>query len=568
MSTQQVDVPPIQQLPTAKEKRYDRQLRLWGASGQAALEDAHILLINSGPGVTGTETLKNLILPGIGQFTIQDAALVEEADLGINFFLEEGSLGQPRARQACDYLLELNPDVIGHAVTEPLDTWISSGEVLTPYTLILISSPIRPDILSQITTYSQNNGISMFYMHSVGFYSHFSIILPSAFPIVDTHPDSTATTDLRLLAPWPALARFAKEKTCDLGSLSEIDLGHVPYLLLLLHYIDEWRSSHGGEAPLSYKDKTAFRDTLRAAGPPEEENFGEAAAAVLKTLNLPTPSSSVLSVLQAPETRQLTSDTASFWIIAAAVHDFYQKHEQLPLPGSLPDMKARSADYIALQNIYKSKAREDCAQVTSTVRQLEAQVGRNSQIPDSEIEQFCKLAAHIKLVRGSSTPLALVQDGLSWTAEAGKDLVMKFPNPDFGMDGPTLIYIAFVAYDSFLASHADDMSSALHPPGSNSQHVDSDAEKLTGIALKVLDAAINATGSRVENPQYDDLQVELGKICQEITRAGGGELHNIASLTGGIVSQEIIKVITRQYVPADNTVIFDGITSKTIVLKI
>jgi NEDD8-activating enzyme E1 regulatory subunit len=56
--------PPVLLGPSAKEKKYDRQLRLWAASGQAALEDAHLLLINSGPGVLGTETLKNLVLPG------------------------------------------------------------------------------------------------------------------------------------------------------------------------------------------------------------------------------------------------------------------------------------------------------------------------------------------------------------------------------------------------------------------------------------------------------------------------------------------------------------------------
>lgn len=119
MAAQQTDVPPpIQHVPTAKEKKYDRQLRLWAASGQAALEEAHILLINSGPGVTGIEALKNLILPGVGQFTIQDSAVVTEADLGVNFFLEESSLGKPRAQQTCDYLLELNPDVKGNAISE------------------------------------------------------------------------------------------------------------------------------------------------------------------------------------------------------------------------------------------------------------------------------------------------------------------------------------------------------------------------------------------------------------------------------------------------------------------
>lgn len=50
--------------PSAKERKYDRQLRLWAASGQAALEDARILLVNSGCGTVGVEALKNLVLPG------------------------------------------------------------------------------------------------------------------------------------------------------------------------------------------------------------------------------------------------------------------------------------------------------------------------------------------------------------------------------------------------------------------------------------------------------------------------------------------------------------------------
>ncbi len=32
----------------AKAKRYDRQLRIWGAHGQDALEQAHICLLNAG----------------------------------------------------------------------------------------------------------------------------------------------------------------------------------------------------------------------------------------------------------------------------------------------------------------------------------------------------------------------------------------------------------------------------------------------------------------------------------------------------------------------------------------
>jgi len=108
-------LPPLQG-PTAKEKKYDRQLRLWAASGQQALEDAKVLLLNSGPGVVGVEALKNLILPGVGHFTIIDEAEVTEKDLGVNFFLEEESLGKSRAGETCKYLQELNPEVNGTAI--------------------------------------------------------------------------------------------------------------------------------------------------------------------------------------------------------------------------------------------------------------------------------------------------------------------------------------------------------------------------------------------------------------------------------------------------------------------
>jgi amyloid beta precursor protein binding protein 1 len=41
----------------------------------------------------------------------------------------------------------------------------------------------------------------------------------------------------------------------------------------------------------------------------------------------------------------------------------------------------------------------------------------------------------------------------------------------------------------------------------------------------------------------------------------GVEIHTTAALMGGIVAQEAIKIITHQYVPLQNTLLFDGIQS-------
>ena len=119
LRSHEAEKPSVRQFTlTAKEKKYDRQLRLWAASGQQALEEANIVLLNSGSGVVGIETLKNLILPGVGQFTIVDEAKVQESDLGVNFFLEEDSLGKSRAQETCNYLRELNPEVQGFGIRE------------------------------------------------------------------------------------------------------------------------------------------------------------------------------------------------------------------------------------------------------------------------------------------------------------------------------------------------------------------------------------------------------------------------------------------------------------------
>lgn len=110
--------------PTAKEIKYDRQLRLWSSNGQEALENARLCLINATS--TGTEILKNLVLPGtffisdkfmltqgIGGFTILDDKITNVEDVGVSFFLEESSIGRPRAEEACALIAEMNPDVKG-----------------------------------------------------------------------------------------------------------------------------------------------------------------------------------------------------------------------------------------------------------------------------------------------------------------------------------------------------------------------------------------------------------------------------------------------------------------------
>lgn len=55
---------------------------------------------------------------GIGRFTIVDDATVCEADLGVNFFLDDTCVGKSRAECTYHHLSELNPDVQGAYIND------------------------------------------------------------------------------------------------------------------------------------------------------------------------------------------------------------------------------------------------------------------------------------------------------------------------------------------------------------------------------------------------------------------------------------------------------------------
>ena len=238
-----------------------------------------------------------------------------------------------------------------------------------------------------------------------------------------------------------------------------------------------------------------------------------------------------------PHTITESLQTPSFWIIARAVKEFYAKQGVLPLSGTLPDMKAQSADYVQLQNIYKAKARHDFEVVDERVREIEKAllVAGRPAIPRPEVEAFCKNAASVKLVNGS--PLRTLGPALD-------DRVDFFAREVHDDDSLAPIYLCFLILDDLV--WRDD--------GLN-QKQSAVEDMLAPLNLKI--SMIDKATDRLLN------------TLNEMTRGGGpyNELHNIAALTGGMVAQEVIKVITKQYVPVENTCVFDGIQSRVQVFR-
>lgn len=239
-------------------------------------------------------------------------------------------------------------------------------------------------------------------------------------------------------------------------------------------------------------------------------------------------------------------------------------------------MKAQSADYIVLQNVYRDKARRDLSEVLANVRRLEQLHGRKLPIHENAIEGLCKNAGFLKLIRGH--PLRIGRDAkIEWGNRA------EFARQQL-LDSESLfpLHIAFLAYDVFRSTSLDpnsegraeaDRSELGVSPGAHSDDIPRDTKAMTAIAHHILEDLWAVTGGNFEVDVIEHEGLRLAQkrtteYVRELVRAGGSELHNISALTGGMVAQEIIKIITKQYIPIDNVCLFDGAASKAQELKL
>ena len=98
----------------------------------------HVCLIHAT--ALDTETLKNLILPSIGAFTILDNDTLKPVDLGSNFFLTADSLGRSCRLCATELLQELNVEVHSNHIDESLDQILQKNPGKS--TLERVSNPV------------------------------------------------------------------------------------------------------------------------------------------------------------------------------------------------------------------------------------------------------------------------------------------------------------------------------------------------------------------------------------------------------------------------------------------
>ena len=547
---------------SAKAKRYDRQLRLWGDHGQAALERAEVCVINAT--ATSTEILKNIVLPGVGKFTIIDDQKLSEEDAGNNFFLTKEHIGGLRGSAAKDVLLELNPDVRGNSIDTSVSQILQDQpNFFTSFNLV-IAAELDEESLKILSAHLWTSNVPLMLVRSYGLLGYIRIQIKE-HAIVESHPENEMH-DLRLDAPFQSLKEHMD--SIDLSNLTKNSHMHTPYLIILYKLLEEWKEKNGTDRPKNYKEKMAFKDLIRNGIlrnddgiPEEEENFEEAIKAV-NTALLPTRiPSNVNFIFNDSKCLELSSDSDDFWIISRAVKDFVENEGNglLPVKGSIPDMFSDSKSYIELQSIYKEKANQDFLQVYKKVQTHLESIGRSEEsISESLIKKFCKEATNLRIIRGSC--IAEEYNGTRekmHTSQSEKDetnpqesfdWVNALDEQNDNCDAATY-YMILRGVDRFKTEYRN-------LPGLL------DVESDIGRLKKSVEKILNDYSIPVNNVAIKD------DYIHEICRYGGAELHAMAAFIGGCASQEVIKILTKQYIPVDNLFIFNTMNSKTTQLKI
>eukprot|EP00111_Clytia_hemisphaerica_P000079 TCONS_00000175-protein len=226
-----------------------------------------------------------------------------------------------------------------------------------------------------------------------------------------------------------------------------------------------------------------------------------------------------------------SANNSKFWILVRALKEFVNQSGTLPLRGSLPDMFSDSKRYIELQNVYKTKAESDIQKVTDLVRESLEDLQRSlSFIQPDEIQTFCKNAAFIQ-----------VQYGLSYHDEIRQNLAehkIKDTLEQYQENGASL-YLAFRTLHSSL-----------------DQQAPKDLISLSSVTENVMKSCL-----------LEEFESPLN-ILEEMLRSDLSEFHPMAAVMGGISAQEVIKMITGQFVPVNNVLLVNSVESQTVTMKL
>ncbi|KAA1095119.1 hypothetical protein PGT21_035733 [Puccinia graminis f. sp. tritici] len=593
-----------------KTQLFDRQLRLWQHFGQRRLEKGIVKICDCS--ATSAQIAKNLVLSGIKTVDMYDTKVVRQSDIGNHFFLDQASLGQNRSKECQRLLNELSPskrrpvdyndyEVLGEGYFGGIDDFHGFWEWNTHICVRMLT--YDESVTSQ---YCWDFNVPTISVQTCGLAASIRVQIREHI-MIPTNPASLA--DLRLDCPFPSLSEYVN--SFEMDKMNDLEHAHIPAVVIIIRFLEIFKSKHDGNLPQGPAQREELKQMILAEKRNvDEDNFDEAVGMIWNACQPTKVPKNVEELFKNPHCDKIPWHDGWFWSLVKILRKFVKQNpsHQLPLAGVLPDMKSDTKNYVKLQSIYRQQAlkdletfkkimddtdestEEESGEETEGEEEKEKDRGKKEEkkkvkkeeeedeeedeeeeeeeeeeedeeefctdmghytdgpdlnISSEMLETFVKNSAHIRLIQGEKYE------------SPPKDWVAKFEKECEPANEEYVVtwYLAFEAMASYRVKNKGAY------PGMFQGQEDEDFDQLSKFALDRL------TASKLYHEMEKKLPEKLEKVLKEMVRSAGCELPHISSIVGGLVSQEVIKHLTGQYVPMNGICIFDGYRSTTGVLE-
>lgn len=519
-------------------ERYDRQIRLWGPHGQAAIQSATILFLGSD--CVASEFLKNMVLHGVNNIYIVDNVITTNEDLGTNFFVNEESLGKSRAEIISVLLTELNPSSKIKAIeADPND--LNSFDDISSHLegqecYVVTSGNLRPSFLNALSDRCRQKGFKQAHIQTSGFLGTFYLDGGLHYFFEGSSQSKYPLKELRILNPFPKLAEFWE--SIDFDGIDDIEHAHIVFPAILYKVRKEVLSELNIKE-LSSKNEFAIRDKINSLRrkkknpSPEEDPFMQEAgfdeaqdniSLLYGKPSIPIEVSDYFQLLQDNDSIYKEGEGILFWELMFATLRFYEKHKVLPHYGGCPDMEATSDLFRKQKNIYKEKSDEDWAEISEDLKSRGIDTDSNKEI----FERFKK-----NVWRAGGVVYQPI-----------KEQITKLPNQNFLYDDES-IKLAIVQ-DLFIAARNFYEKNNRVPINTTE-----DVQNL----LKEMEDLKEIINEDIKEQFIKERELYVKEFC----RYKGEAFPSVAATFAAMLAQEVTKLIIKQANPVPGIVNYDSI---------
>jgi len=268
----------------------------------------------------------------------------------------------------------------------------------------------------------------------------------------------------------------------------------------------------------------------------------------------------VEEVFSSEEAQKLTSTSKPFWILVRAVKEFHKAEGKgtWPCSPALPDITTNTEAYVKLADIFKARHERDWKLVYSHAQKIIKEIKSSATISEAQVVYFVKnfRSCYYVRIRSIESEYDAKTFRTDEVNEAFEDIDEKREasedNENASLPNPHNLhwYFALRAAEAF---HTKNGRFAGSEAGKDS--LASDIKELASI----------------QEQFYKDYKITPKpdkNTVPEIARTAGGEIHVVAALVGGVGSQEAIKVLISQYIPLNNTFIYNGVHGSATQLEL